>query len=248
VAGGDGTVGKVARNLAGTRTPIAILPAGTANNIAKTLGISGKPFQRLIRGWSTARSVNFDAGMADGPWGHKCFIEGFGTGFFAEAMPKLDAMKNANRTDSRKPGKDINSAWRILHKQLERSRAKKLTVRLDGKDFSGDYLLLETLNIRYLGPNLELVPKAQINDGFFDVAFITNRERPKFSRYLIDRSNGKRGRANLAIRRCRHLEIKLARFPVHIDDETWPKGDNEMPVRPRTIHIKVQSAAFVVLL
>ena len=50
------------------------------------------------------------------------------------------------------------------------------------------------------------------------------------------------------IRRCRHLEIKLERFPVHIDDETWSKGDDEMPVRLRTIHIKVLAAAFVVLL
>jgi len=39
VAGGDGTVGKVAKNLIGKGPAIAVLPMGTANNIATTLGI-----------------------------------------------------------------------------------------------------------------------------------------------------------------------------------------------------------------
>src|SRR5690349_15998115 len=42
VAGGDGTVGDVMRLLAGRATPLTILPAGTANNIAASLGLSGR--------------------------------------------------------------------------------------------------------------------------------------------------------------------------------------------------------------
>src|SRR4051812_14757978 len=34
VAGGDGTVGRVARRLAGRNVPLTMLPMGTANNIA----------------------------------------------------------------------------------------------------------------------------------------------------------------------------------------------------------------------
>jgi len=51
VAGGDGTVGKVARRLIGSPTPIAILPLGTANNIANTLDVTGKSLKELIRSW-----------------------------------------------------------------------------------------------------------------------------------------------------------------------------------------------------
>src|SRR5262245_14210951 len=43
VAGGDGTVGKVARRLVDSGCPIAVLPMGTANNIARSLGIHGQP-------------------------------------------------------------------------------------------------------------------------------------------------------------------------------------------------------------
>src|ERR1700729_4185407 len=40
VAGGDGTVGKVAKRFAGTKVPIAVIPTGTANNLARALGVS----------------------------------------------------------------------------------------------------------------------------------------------------------------------------------------------------------------
>ena len=41
LAGGDGTVGKSVRRLRERKTPIAILPLGTANNIARSLSIEG---------------------------------------------------------------------------------------------------------------------------------------------------------------------------------------------------------------
>jgi diacylglycerol kinase (ATP) len=89
VAGGDGTVGKVARCVIGSRTPIAVLPMGTANNVANGLGVAGRPLEELIEGWKSARCVNFDVGLAKGPWGSQHFIEGFGIGLFAETMSRL---------------------------------------------------------------------------------------------------------------------------------------------------------------
>lgn len=51
-AGGDGTVSTAARAVAGRDIPVAILPLGTANNIARSLGIEGSiphPRARLAR-------------------------------------------------------------------------------------------------------------------------------------------------------------------------------------------------------
>src|SRR5258706_10863384 len=42
-AGGDGTVARVVREARAEGPPIAILPLGTANNIANSLGIGGTP-------------------------------------------------------------------------------------------------------------------------------------------------------------------------------------------------------------
>jgi diacylglycerol kinase family enzyme len=91
VAGGDGTVGKVARRLIGRGIPIAVLPMGTANNISRTLGITDLSVIQLIPSWSTARHLSWDAGVSEGPWGERTFIEGIGAGLFTTAIPHIDA-------------------------------------------------------------------------------------------------------------------------------------------------------------
>jgi diacylglycerol kinase family enzyme len=95
VAGGDGTVGKVARRLVGRGIPIALLPSGTANNIARTLGLIAQPFETLVRGWDNPRRIKLDVGIAAGPWGERYFVEGVGAGLFAMllAQPDSDALK-----------------------------------------------------------------------------------------------------------------------------------------------------------
>ena len=43
VAGGDGTVTKVIAQMPDLRIPVAILPLGSANNIARSFGVAGRP-------------------------------------------------------------------------------------------------------------------------------------------------------------------------------------------------------------
>src|SRR5947209_3037973 len=49
VAGGDGTVTKIARRLVDTSVPLAVLPLGTANNLARTLGFIASPEKLIAR-------------------------------------------------------------------------------------------------------------------------------------------------------------------------------------------------------
>jgi diacylglycerol kinase family enzyme len=248
VAGGDGTVGKVARCLIGSRTPIAVLPMGKANNVAKMLGLTGRSLEDLIQEWKSARCVNFDAGVASGPWGSQCFIEGFGVGLFAETISRLDGREILDPAHSDDSKKVMRTAISFFKNQIKNYSPKDMTVRLDGKDVSGDYVLLEALNIRYIGPNLDLVPRADINDGFLDVVFVTKNERAKLSRYLSHRINGTNSRANLTVRRGRHLQIELKNSPIHIDDTAWPKDKDRMELRSNAIDIKIDPGALVFLI
>ena len=61
VAGGDGTVAKVTRRMVGRGIPVGLLPSGTANNIARTLGLLDRPFEELVRGWQGGRRVKLEA-------------------------------------------------------------------------------------------------------------------------------------------------------------------------------------------
>lgn len=56
-AGGDGTVQKVARAVAGTSVPFTILPLGTANNIARALGLDPDDLDGIAASWSTGSLV-----------------------------------------------------------------------------------------------------------------------------------------------------------------------------------------------
>jgi diacylglycerol kinase family enzyme len=221
---------------------------GKANNVAKMLGLTGRPLEDLIKEWKTARCVNFDAGVASGPWGSQCFIEGFGVGLFADTMSRLDGRETLDSAHSDDSKKEIRTAVRILKNQLKNISPKDMTVRLDGRDVSGDYVLLEALNIRYIGPNLDLVPRADINDGYLDVVFVTKNERAKLSRYLSNRINGTNSRANLTVRRGRHLQIELKDSPIHIDDTPWPKGKDRTALRSNAIDIKIDPGALVFLI
>src|SRR5262245_17508619 len=73
-AGGDGTVSAAARALAGRGVPLAILPLGTANNIARCLGTDGS-IEQVIESWRTARRRPFDLGTVHGAWGREWFVE-----------------------------------------------------------------------------------------------------------------------------------------------------------------------------
>src|SRR5262245_50718179 len=180
VAGGDGTVGEVARRLVGKGVPIAVLPMGTANNISRTLGLHDKSVLQLIPGWTKARRLHFDAGVATGPWGRAHFIEGVGLGLFAWALPKI----RRNRTMASLTERDVKLAYgqQLMREHLERARPMKLAAVLDGKDISGRYLLLEAMNTRYIGPNLFLAPHVAHGAGLLDIVFVDEKDRKKLAR------------------------------------------------------------------
>ncbi len=121
-AGGDGTVSKVAHRLDAVKSkvPLSVLPLGTANNFARTLGFcfSRKElFERL----SDGKCDSFDVGVARGPWGKRYFFEGAGAGLFADyvQVPKDDAKKEKVRSEK------MRLHLRELHRQLQSYRARQ---------------------------------------------------------------------------------------------------------------------------
>ena len=88
-AGGDGAVSRVLKQLPEDAPPLTILPLGTANNIAASLGIEG-PRERLIAGWDGSPTRRMDIGMVYSADGERLVVEGIGIGAVAAAMRKLD--------------------------------------------------------------------------------------------------------------------------------------------------------------
>src|SRR5918992_860235 len=236
VAGGDGTVSRVAKRLVGRGIPLAPLPTGTANNISRTLGLAGRPMEEIVHSWDNPRRVKLDVGVAEGPWGRKYFVEGIGVGLFARL---LAAVKKGNK------GKDatVDAALRRVKREGERCRALELEASLDGKDVSGRYVLLEALNILLVGPNLFLAPESKPGDGHFDVVMVSEAERERLVEYLAKWQENRERLAVLPSQRGKRLSIKWTGFELHIDDKLWPKKGEDTPKPPGPIEARIAGAA-----
>lgn len=242
VAGGDGTVGKVARRLIGEGLPIAILPMGTANNISKTLGIADLAVTQLIPSWESARRIKFDVGVATGPWGERHFIEGIGAGLLCSSIPEVEDNKTIGQLKD--TGVKVTYAQQIFREHLAECEALDVEATCDGEDISGRYLLLELLNMAYIGPNLFLAPDVVRNDGELDLVLLAEKHRRKLQDHIKDWQEGKPWPPEFGARRCKRLKIEWTGFKLHIDDKLWPDGDKKkQPKPPATIDIKVEPKA-----
>ncbi len=226
IAGGDGTVGKVARKLIGKNVPMTVLPVGTANNIAKTFGLTEIPFDQLVAAWSEGRIMDFDSGIATGPWGTRQFIEGVGTGLFARTMLRLDTEYEPALAGAEGPEEEIEAVLLVLKRRLQQFQPQDLKLTLDGNDLSGNYLLFEAMNIRFLGPNLFLAPEAEPGDGLLDIVLLESSDKPELYEYLSAHLNGQLRPPGLRVVRGRHLQLMWEGFDIHIDDEAWPTKDS----------------------
>src|SRR5947207_7476026 len=85
-AGGDGTIRKLTKELLGRKLsektwPIALLPLGTANNVAQTLNVDGNT-EEIIQSWHHTHVKAFDVGRIRGLPKVDFFLESLGYGIF----------------------------------------------------------------------------------------------------------------------------------------------------------------------
>jgi diacylglycerol kinase family enzyme len=243
VAGGDGTVGRVVRRVVGRGVPVTLLPSGTANNIARTLGLLERPFEDLVRGWESARRVKLDIGVAKGPWGERYFIEGVGSGLFANllARPKKKDAKVG------KPEDVVDRALRRLQDMAVHCEAVDVAATLDGEDISGRYLLFEAINLRYVGPSMFLAPGGKPGDGLLDVVLVSEGERAHLLEYLNKWQKNRERRAVLPTRRGRRLKVEWTGYELHIDDKLYPREDDDPDEMAGVVEAWIEPAAVELL-
>jgi diacylglycerol kinase (ATP) len=82
IAGGDGTVSRLAPWLAGRKIPFCVLPLGTANNCARSLG-QMHTVESIVAGLRSERIKQLDLGILTSSAGHRIFIEAIGIGLLA---------------------------------------------------------------------------------------------------------------------------------------------------------------------
>jgi diacylglycerol kinase family enzyme len=219
-AGGDGTVRKLIKELLDRKLsektwPIALLPFGTANNVANTLGIKGST-KEIIQSWNDAGVKKFDVGKIDNLVGVDFFLESFGYGLFPYLIKK---MKKLDEKDIDHPEIEIRTALETLHESIFSYEPKHCNMKIDDVDHSGIFLMVEIMNTRLMGPNLFLSPYGDPGDGEFEIILIPESDKEKLASYVSNKLNGIDIPYNFQQLRGKKIWISWEGTHVHVDDE-----------------------------
>lgn len=160
IAGGDGSVNYVVNRLkaCGADIPIAILPAGTANDFAKLLGMPSNT-EHAVRAILDGEMRTVDLGCVNGHY----FVNVCSCGLFTNVSQQTPTVaKNIFGRLSYIVGGAVDLTH--LHKM-------NLKITSDGGDFDGEALILLIFNGKSAG-NFKLAYNSRIDDGLLDVLVV----------------------------------------------------------------------------
>jgi diacylglycerol kinase (ATP) len=157
VAGGDGTVNAAATALSGTGVPLAIIPFGSGNGLARHLGIP-LDIRKALLLLSEGREKSIDT----------CHINS--KAFFTTAGVGFDA--HIGKLFSESPSRGFRTYARITLSQLLAFRPDRYTLEVDGIRSEHEAFLITFANAAQYGSNAYIAPLADISDGLIDISII----------------------------------------------------------------------------
>lgn len=233
-AGGDGTIEEIALALINQPASLGILPLGTMNNLARSLGIptSLADSARLI---ATGIKRNLDVGRVLTPDNSLkgYFLETAGIGISAVAAPMGENAEKGRWSDVfSKLGQFLSFS----------SVGMKIYYQADADPIQTSSYLLTISNAPLFGNNMLIAPNAQCDDGWLDVAIYEGMELVDLTSYFFGISKG--GRVNEPrvrfIRTKRLHVVSDAPLAINADLDVLDERKSwEIEVAPRALSVIV---------
>jgi diacylglycerol kinase (ATP) len=230
VAGGDGTVHHAVQGLAGTACALGVIPLGTGNDLAGTLGIPPDLDAAVARALA-GQVRRIDLARV----GETSCVGYAGVGFDSEVT------RFANETRIlRGP---LVYFYSVLH-TLATFEPPRMKVVYDGGSFEGRAMFTVVNNLPRFGGGMRIAPGAEIDDGLLDLVIV--REIPKPTLLAVfPRVYGGRHVGHPAI-----LMARTRRAEITVDREMTMYGGGE-PVRPmaagETVAVEVAPGGLAVV-
>jgi diacylglycerol kinase family enzyme len=231
--GGDGTVRACAHVLAGTGVPLAIVPVGTANLTAGSLGVPRRLAQALAAGFG-GREWLIDLAVADG----QTSVAMAGIGLDAAVV---GATPDRLKRRAGWPAYAAASAGQL------RGRPSEFSIRMDG----GPELVRRARsvvvgNCGLLPGGFLMLPAARPDDGVLDVGILAPSGLADWMSvgYRVVAASH-RDDSRLERYRARTVEIRAAtELPRQVDGEIIPPGDSlSVCVQPKALLVRVPPLA-----
>ena len=230
--GGDGTVHAVAQELVGGPTPLGILPGGSGDDIAGSLGFGGGPeavLAGLTRAIAAGESRWVDVGevtAADGE--RRVFLAVLSTGFDSSVNERANTM-------SRLGGQRYNAA---MLRELASFRPLPYRVVVDGVVHEGSGMLVSVGNGPRFGGGMLVCPTASIDDGELDITWLGAISIPAFLGVFPRVYKGTHvDHPAVEVLRGRSLEIEAPGQVAYADGERIGPLPVSVEVRPAALRV-----------
>ncbi|MEZ0239234.1 MAG: diacylglycerol kinase family protein [Chloroflexota bacterium] len=230
-AGGDGTVESVALRLIDTETALAVLPLGTAQNIARSIGIPRDldGAAALVADGTVRR---MDIGEVHTP-AVRPFLGAVSIGLTAEILAQ------GGHLDEGRYGAFLATLRRAVRRE-----AVRIDVELDGRRIEARAIGLVVANAPYTGLAISVAPDAGLDDHQLDVVIFEGFSRWGLLRYLLRRLWGRRpggrkpAKRGILMLRGRNVRV-TARHPlaVRVDSNDLGTTPVEVGVRPGALRV-----------
>lgn len=230
IAGGDGTVNYVVSELLseGLDLPIGIIPSGTANDFASTIGMCSNPIEacgQILDG----QAQRTDIGEVNGQY----FVNVFSFGLFTNVSQHTPTLlKNA-----------IGKAAYVVGGAIDVMNMHPIPIELrsDDGDWSGEAIIVLVFNGKTAG-NFPLAKMAEVDDGYLDVLVLKAgvvpalTSAPAFLHYIF--GGGTEPPRDVLYFRCSRLSINSTRNePTDVDGQPGPELPVEMRCRAGAIRV-----------
>jgi diacylglycerol kinase (ATP) len=236
VAGGDGTVGRVADVLAGGEKTLGIVPMGSWNNIARGLGIP-TDLEGAMDVVAQGRVTHVDAGVAWHPKADddtpgpdaRSFFEAAGVGLDAAGFGAVELGGRAG--------------WRFAARALWRAmrrRRTRMVIDLDGRKLLKRAPALTACIGPYHGLGFALVPDADPADGLLDIAVFSGMSELDVLRHFLAVARGRERREpRIEVLRGKRITIRGARrvLPAHADGHSIGVTPVTFEVQPGSLRV-----------
>jgi len=231
VVSGDGLIGAVGGALAGSETPLGIVPGGRGNDLARVLGISAEPGEAAAT-LAAGKTRRIDVGEVNG----KPFLGIVSVGF--------DSVANERANQTRWLRGNLVYAYAGVRTLLGWKPAR-FTIAIGERRERISGYSVSVANNKAFGGGMFVAPDADLEDGKFDVVTISDVGKLRFLSNLPRVFKGTHVEEDeVRVFRASRLEVSASRpFPVYADGEHLTDAPASLRVLPRALSVIVPARA-----